>query len=846
MLYNYLKIAFRNLLRRKGMAFINIFGLALGMACCILLSLAVKQEISYDDFHSSKDRIFRLFQRAQTPQGGTAFPAQPIALAPTIKAEIAGVQYSSRFSSDSPTAIKHHGTLFRESPTFVDADFFRIFSFQFVQGSADASLSELHSVVLTKEVADKMFGENAQALGKEITIVIKGETKPFIVTGVIANPPQTSSIELSVVLRFENRPNYIEDMKHWDNYSAEVYVCLKNDALASSVEQDLQTFTSVHFAENIRDKKSNGIKPAADGSYIKLCLQPLDDIHFGSVFSKSSSAKGNVYILAAIAGFILLIASINFVNLSIARSITRAREVGIRKTIGARRGQLITQFLGEALIVVVCAMFLSIVLAEVLLPAFNAAINTKFSLLLRNNGEIDLTENGQFWGVLFTIFTLVGIASGAYPAFYVSGLQAASTLKSHTKGISPSRLRNILVIVQFAVAVGLIACTFVMREQTEFMQSKPLGFNRDYVMMIPTGDGVHGRSIMEKFREILGASPNILSMSVGTKPIGRGLDGSNTNSFSSWSFHGGEVGANIMGVGFDYLETLEVPLLAGRTFNRAYQTDTSVSVIVNELSARQIWNLLPEAERKRRSSTSDFAPANVLGVEIPRSEPNVQQGDSGYEPPLSIIGVTANYHFESLRREIEPAMHLASPNFPASYIFVRLRAENISATVTAMENAWRVAAPDTPWMGSFLDDNIARLYRNQKRITKLALTAAGVTIALSCMGLFALAALIITQRTKEIGIRKVLGASVAGIIGLLTKDFLKLVGIAIIVALPVAWYLMNLWLHDYAYKIELRSVPGVAMFIAAGGLAVVIAFLTVAFQAARAARANPVDALKSE
>jgi putative ABC transport system permease protein len=846
MFQNYIRIALRNLARQKGYSAINIIGLALGMACCILLSLSVKQEMSFDTFHENRDRIFRVFQRAQTPDGGTAFPAQPIALAPTMKAEIASVQYSSRFSGESPTAMKHNGNLFRESPVFVDADFFRMFSFQFLQGSTDASLKELQSVVLTKEVADKIFGENAQALGKEITIVIEGETKPFIISGVIANPPKTSSIELSVILRFENRPNYLENMKHWDNYSTEVYICLKNNVSATVVEQDLTPFTNTHFAEVIRDKKSNGIKPADDGNYIKQCLQPLGDVHFGSVFSKSGNAKGNVYILVTIAGFILLIASINFVNLSIARSFTRAREVGIRKTIGARRGQLMMQFLGEAMLVVLSAMILSIVLAEMLLPAFNTAMNIKLSLFIRNGNEIALVENAQFWGVLLTLFVGMGIAAGAYPALYVSGLQAASTLKSRTKGISPSRLRNLLVIVQFALAVGLIACTFVMREQTEFLQNKPLGYNRDYVMMIPTGDGVHGRAMMDKFKATLGANPNILSMSHATKPIGRGLDGSNSNSFSTWSFHGGEVGANIMGVGFDYIETLQIPMLAGRTFQKAYQNDTSVSVIVNELSARQIWNLLPEAERKRRTGATEFAPANVLGIEIPRSEPNVKPNDTSYEPPLYIVGVTANYHFESLRREIEPAMHLASPNFPASYIVVRIRAEHISSTVAAMENAWRIAAPDSPWIGSFLDDNITRLYRNQKRLTTLALSATGVTIALSCMGLFALAALIISQRTKEIGIRKVLGASVAGIIGLLTKDFLKLVGIAIIIALPIAWYLMSAWLKDYAYQIELRSLSGFVMFFGAGTLAVVIAFLTVAFQATRAARSNPVDALRSE
>ncbi len=847
MLYNYFIIALRNLMRRKGMAFVNIFGLALGMACCILLMLTVREEMSYDNFHQNKDRIYNLFQRSQTSEGERVFQTQPVPIAQAIKAELPNqVQYASRYTTSSPTAVKYNGTVFRQFPCCVDPDFFKMFSFQFLQGNPDAALSDLRSIVLTKEVADKMFGENAQVIGKQVTVLIDGETLPFTISGVIADLPRTSTIEFDVAIRFEHTPDYKVQNTRWDNFSTNVFICTKENVAQTAVEQALVPFVNTHFAESIKERKTLGIKAGADGSYIKECLQPLSDMHFGATLDPNRNGKTNVILLAAIAAFILLIASINFINLSLARSFTRSREVGIRKTVGARRSQIVLQFLGEATLIVVFAMILSLVLAEILLPMFNAALGTKHALILRNGKEIDVAENLVFWGAAMLAFFVIGISAGAYPAFYVSNLQAASTMKSRAQGINPSLLRNILVVVQFTLAVGLIACTLVTREQMSFLQNKPLGFNREHVLMIPTGDGANGRSIMEKFRSTLGANPNIVAMSTATKPVGRGLDGSNTTSHSTWNFNGGEVGADILAVNFGYLETMQIPLLAGRTFDKSHQADTSESIIVNEASARQIWNLMLEQERKRRSASGEFLASAMIGVQIPRSEPKTLPTDATYEAPMTIIGVTANYHFESLRREIAPALHAVWNNYPASYIFVRIRSENVPETVAALEAAWKIAAPDTPWIGSFLDDNIERLYRSQRRISTLTFAASGITIALSCMGLFALAAIIILQRTKEIGIRKVLGASVLGLIGLLTKDFLKLVAIAIVIAIPIAWYLMENWLKTFAYKIEMRSAIGVGMFAFAGVLAVCIAFFTVAFQATRAARANPVDALKSE
>jgi ABC-type antimicrobial peptide transport system permease subunit len=831
MLKNYLIIALRNLRRNASYSFITIAGLALGMACCILLALQVRQEFSFDSFHAKRDRLFRIYQTTQTAKAEESMSQQPLPLAPTLKSEMPSIEFVTRFCGTEPATIKHNGAVFRESPVFVDADFFRMFSFAFLQGSPDAAFGDIRSVVLTKEVADKMFGENANALGKPITVQLQGEHRPFIVSGVIANPPANSSLEVSILLRFEQYGGYERDKNAWQNISTDTYICLREQASVQALERDLQPFVNKHFAQNIQDQKEMGIKPNARGNYHELHAQPLDDWHFDTALDKSGAAKAAVYGLMAIAAMILLIAAINFINLSVARSLTRSREVGIRKTVGARRSQLVVQFLGEALVVVVCAMAVSVMLAELMLPLFNSIMRTKLSLVLAGG----LLPNAGFWGASLLVLLVVGLLAGAYPALYVSGLAAVATIKGRLQGITPSRLRSVLVVVQFALAVGLIACTLIIRQQTEFMLGKSLGFNRDHVVMIPTGDGANGKATLQKLRALLAGNSSIVAMSSATKPIGRGLDGSNTRSHITRTFNGGQISVDVLSIDVDYLETIEVPMLAGRTFSRAHiVTDTLESVIVNELAARQIWNLLPASDRAKRSAGGVFTPQAMIGLSVPSGEEGV--------PPMNIIGVTADYHVESLRRTIQPAIHVMWSGYPASYVFVRMRPDNAPATMSALEAAWKRASPDVPWQGSFLDENIARLYRTYTRQTQLTLTAASLAVMLSCVGLFALAAMMMAARTKEIGIRKVLGASVASIIGLLTKDFLKLVLVAIVLATPVVWWLMRGWLDDFAYRVELQWW----VFALAGVLAVAIAFVTIAGQSWRAARANPVNALRSE
>lgn len=800
------------------------------MACCILLMLTVRHDLTFDLFHEHKSSLYRIFAKSQEQSGEERTNSSPLPLVPTLKAEIPSVVYASRHTSIPPTTLKYNNTPFREYPVFVDEDFVKMFSLKFIEGRAETALKTVQSMVITKEVADKVFGTNAQALGKQITMQVDGKFLPFMISGVIADLPQNSSLELSVLVRFEVNPQYVFDKDRWDNISTDTYLMLKEGVSRQEFEKSIVPFVEKHYAEIIKSRKDAGIKPNERGHYYELYAQPLEDWHFNSMLDKTNSAKVPFYSFIAIVVLIMLIAAINFINLSTARSFTRSREVGIRKTVGAQKRQIMAQFLGEAIMIVVIAFGVSVVLAEAMLPFYNNLMRLKLTLVLAGG----LLENLLFWGVLTLGLLSVGVCAGAYPAFYLSRLQAIATMKQQKDGFSPSRMRNILVIVQFALAVGLIACTLVVREQTAFMQSRPLGFNRTGLVMIPTGDAANGNATMERLKSQVSGNSAIVSMSVGTKPIGRGLDNSDSRSHISRGYNGGEVSVDVLSVYFDYIETLQIPLLAGRTFDKAHiSSDTAESVIPNELAARQIWNLMPKEEQRKRSANGEFTPSAIIGFSVPSTEKGI--------PPMTIIGVTKDYHYESLRRKIAPMMHVMWRG-SENYIFVRIRLEDFKEQLAFLEQTWRKISPDVPWQGSIIDDNIARLYRSYTIMTNATMSAAVIAVALSCIGLFALAAMAIAARTKEIGIRKVLGASMGNIITLLSRDFLQLVGIGIIVATPVVWWLMGQWLQGFAYRTDV----GASVFIVAGILAVGIAVIAIAGLAFRAARANPIDSLRSE
>ncbi|TAE31678.1 MAG: FtsX-like permease family protein [Candidatus Kapaibacterium sp.] len=629
-------------------------------------------------------------------------------------------------------------------------------------------------------------------------------------------------------MRFEQQRNYQKAKDQWNSWNHDVFVQLRSGVDAVSLEPKLTKFAEQHYTEDISDRKKTGVKPSARGKYIEPRLQALDDIHFNTIIEPNSSAKNFVIALGGVGLFIVLIACINFINLSIARSVVRTKEVGVRKSLGASKHNIVVQFLGEALLVVVVATILSLVLAEVFLPVFNAAMGKKLAF--------QLVENWMFIGGVLAGLVLVGILAGAYPAFHISSFEAATALKDALRGQSPRRVRSALVVVQFSIAVALIASTLVVRQQTNFLHTKSLGFDREQVLMIPVGNDALGQATLRRYKAMLASRTDIVGMSGSAKPIGRGLDGSDHTSNSGSTFRGGILKMSLLRVDFDYPETMKIPLVAGRTLSEKFMTaDTTQSLVINESMARQIWSLLPPAEQKTLSNgTGEYSPQALVNF------PLIQAPDT--TKMLTIAGVVKDFHFESLRRPLRPAVMFAIPIDQIRYIFVRIRPSNVEETMNALKTAWQQVSPDVPWQGSFLDENIERQYQSQTRLTTLTMTGSGLAIVLSCLGLFALSAMMMLARTKEIGIRKVLGASAASIITLVSKDFLKLVGIAIVIGTPLAYWASGKWLQDFAYRVELSWW----IFASAGAAAVAIAFITVAGQAWRASQTNPVNALRSE
>lgn len=814
MLQNYLKIALRNLLRHKGTAFINIFGLAVGMAACLLLLLTVKDEFTFDMFHANKERIYRLYHENQTSKGEEKISAMPIPLASALRAEMSDIQHVVQFSDEGKFTAKSDGKIFKVSPSFTDSECFQAFTFNFLQGNAETALKEKSSVVLTDETARKFFGTSAEALGKNVLLEFGNEWRTFIVSAVVAKLPENSSLDGEMFLRFEQMPRFNERKDVWDSWSHTVFVMLKPGISAQAVEQALKPFVNTHYAGDINDKKNNGIKPNAAGEYLTLHLQPLSDVHFNTIL-ESKSALYSAYSLIAIGAVALLIACINFVNLSVARSLTRAKEVGVRKVMGAARSQITMQFLGESLVVVALAVVVGIALAELLLPVFNSAIGKKLVLFQWGNTPFLLAA--------LLLLTVVALAAASYPALYISRFQATEALKSQVQGgksVAPSRLRSALLVVQFTFAVALICSTIVISQQVQYLLNKPLGFNRENVVCIPTGNGIAGKRLFVQYRTALAGQPSIANMTTCFNNIGRGEDGSNYNSNIGFGYNGVEVHTSILAMETDAVETMGLTLMAGRGFSRQFPSDT-LGLVINEQMARQ---LLPIAKVK------DVAA--LVGVKIPVAD----------SIGRTIIGVVKDFHYQSLRNALKPLTIVFADEGSYNFIFVRISAANTPATMNLLKTTWERIAPDVPFQGSFADENIARMYRRQTRQAAMVLTVAVVAIVLSCMGLFALAAMMITARTKEIGIRKVLGASVASIVGLLSKDFLRLVVAAIIVGTPLAWWAMNAWLQDFAYRVELSAW----FFVLGGALALLIALATVSVQAVRAAMANPVDALRSE
>ncbi len=805
MLRNYLKIALRNLFRNKIYSFINIFGLSVGIAFCILIYLFVRNEWSYDTFHKNARLIYRAAVFENYSEQQQYFnTVTPFPLAQALEQNFPEVQRCVRIA-DVSDLVRQGEITFPERYHLVDPDFLEVFSFPLLQGEPESVLRTPNSVVLTEEMSKKYFGIE-DPIGKTLSIKFAGGFQDFLITGIARNVPINSSIQFDFLLSFERAKElWGERMrKNWFNVIPETYVQVQDGVRGMELERKLPSLVKQIMGERYKE-----------GAYI-LRLQPLTTIHLDTSYPSGiepTSDPANSYVLAGIALLVLLIACINFMTLSIGRSVSRSREVGVRKVVGAVRSQLMRQFWGEAVLLSFFSLFLGIGTAVLLMPTFNSLANKNLHL------AFDVTT----FFVLLGLMGVVGFIAGSYPAGFLSAFKPVEVLKGKERQGNRNFLSHGLVVVQFALSIFLMISTIVMSEQLHFLRGKNLGYNSEQVVVITTNSNPQeGMRLVELFRNDLGKKTGIIQIAGSIYTFGAGWE---TVDFHTDDGIFREFYLNR--VDHDFLDTLGIELAAGRNFSKDFPSDLREAVIVNEAFAEE------------------FNWQSPIGERLPGRR----------FPTHRVIGVVKDFNFESLHDPIRPMMlvldfttiyqgienHSVSSS-RAPKIFVRIKPDNIPQTIALLKDTWEKIAPNVPFNFSFLDDDVDRLYRTEERWGKIVNYSSFFAILIACLGLFGLASLTITRRTKEICIRKVLGSSEAGVIRILCKDFAKLVLIANIIAWPVAYYAMYSWLEGFAF----RTSIGLWIFFLAAALAFVIALATVSFQAVKAALINPVDGLRYE
>lgn len=804
MFSNYLKIAWRNLWKHKTFSVIVIFGMAIAFAASLLLSLTAYHELSYDQFHENRKNLYQLYFHELHARGDETSSTMPVPLAPALKAEYPSIKYITRYGSSASDMVRYNNKEVDLNVRTVDPDFLHMFTFPIMAGNTQTALNKLNDIVITEHCAQVLF-DKEDPIGKTVEMKSGNTWTSYNVTAVTKDFPNNSSLTFDILARFEHFHDYQELKDVWDSDNHEVFIQLKDNVQQATFEKQTVPFIHKYYTEKLTSMKRDGSQPDKTGEIMRLLTIPFTEIHFSEASGTGAGAsKFYAYMLLIISGFILFIACVNFVNLSLARSFTRSKEIGIRKVMGALRWQLISQFWGEALIVSLFALIAGLGIAYLLLPWYKQVFYQSMSVnMLRSPLIIVYVLAG---------FLLVTLFAGGYPAWMVSAFNTISTVKGKLPVGKSNRVRNTLMVVQFVLSSLLIICTMIVWQQINYLRTKPLGYNKQQVISLPIGGNMNSEKALSLMRDRLAKEPRILSVTGTDMNIGRGRDGSSTTSMMGFDYKDRGIKTHWLRIDYDYLKTMDIKLLSGRDFDRSYGMDTS-GVLINETMARQ------------------------LGEKDPLGAVLDLDGSQ-----LKVLGVVKDFHFKSLHRELAPLTMVVRPNWQISYIFIRVQPDNLPASMEVIKNAWKEVNPKAAFLGSFLDENTDRTYNKETKMSKIFMSGAILAILISCMGLFAIALLAILQRTKEIGIRKVLGASVPQIVQLVSKDFLLMVFIAIVIASPIAWYIMHNWLQSFYYRISIAWW----VFALAGFLALLIAFVTLSLQSVKAALRNPVNSLRSE
>ena len=806
MLKNYLKVALRNLWKHKGYSAINIVGLAIGLATCLLILLYVRDELGYDRYNEKADRIYRINSDIKLGGGNLHLAVASDPMGATLKKDYPEVEeYARVYASNGSKLVKKGNQFIKEDNVAnVDSTFFNVFTLPAIAGNTKTALNEPNTVVITESTAKKYF-ETTAALGK----IIEADKTPYKVTAVIKDIPHNSHFHFDFLFSMDN-VHY-----QWGNFLSnnfQTYLLLRPGTdykkFEKNFDQVLDKYVLPQAKQFIQISSMDEFRKA--GNMLSYTLMPLTDIHLHSDRFPELGINSNiqyVYIFGVIAIFVLLIACINFMNLSTARATSRAKEVGIRKVLGTERKTLITQFLVESTLTAFLSLVMAILIAYLVLPLFNDIASKAFSVT-------DLT-NIKIWPYLIALPFVAGVIAGSYPAFFLSRFNPVTVLKGNAGTLfKKSNLRSGLVIIQFTASIMLIIGTLTVYRQLNYIQTKKLGFNKDQVLII--NDVYALNKTAPAFKEEVMHLPGIASSTMSSfLPVSSSARDDNTFSKEAVMDTKNSINMQRWSVDYDYVKTLGMKMAKGRNFSRDFGSDSS-AVIINETTA------------------------SLMGLNEPVGSKLYHTDENNRTISYTIIGVVKNFNYESLRQNIGPLCMVLGRS-TGSAIF-KVNTGNVQNLVKQIESKWKAMAPAMPFSYRFLDEAFNNMYRDEQRIGKVAISFAILAIVIACLGLFGLATYIAEQRTKEVGIRKVLGASISDITTMLSGDFIKLVSIAIIIATPAAWWTMDKWLQDFAYR---TSVSWWVLVLAAG-TALAIALITVSFQAIKTALANPVKSLRTE
>ena len=819
MIKNYFKVAFRNIWKNKGYSAINIFGLAIGLATCLLITLYVTNELSYDNYTKNAYRIYRINSDLRFGGGDLHMTQTSDMMGQLLKKDYTQVEEYTRIFNNAGDKLIKKGNEFINEPRVanVDSTFFTVFALPVIEGDTKTALNEPNTVVVTESTARKYFPQDAvhnmtNVLGKIIEVKNDATIVPYKITAVIKDIPHNSHFNFDFLFSMKNVDYQWGQLT---SHNFHTYLLLKAGTDYKAFEKNLGQYIEKYVIPYVQQfmKISSMDDLKKSGNKLEYSLLPLRSIHLHSDFSFEITPSGNiqyVYIFSAVALFILLLACINFMNLSTARSAKRAKEVGIRKVLGTERKTLIAQFLVESTITAIISLFIAVSIAYFVLPLFNDIAAKSLSVK-------DLLGI-QILPYLILLPFVVGLLAGSYPALFLSGFKPIVVLKGNANtGFKKSNLRNVLVIFQFATSIMLIIGTIIVYSQLQYIQTKKLGFNKDQVLII---DGAYAlNKNVQVFKNEVLAMQGVSSGTICSYlPVTNSSRSDNTYFKGSVMDIKDGIDMQTWRVDYDYIKTMGMEIVKGRNFSKDYGSD-STAILITETTAKLLGYTDP------------------IGKMI--YEPSNLQNDNSLFPK-KVIGVIKDFHFESFRQKLGPlCMRLGNSTGLASFKVTAAGTKNL---IPQIESKWKILAPGMPFSYRFMNDSFNDMYRSEQRAGTIAIVFSLLAILIACLGLFGLVTYMAEQRPKEVGIRKVLGASVSNVVTMLSKDFLILVLIAAVLAFPVAWWAMHKWLQDFEYRISIS----VWVFVAAGMSALLIALLTVSFQAIKAAIANPVKSLRTE